>query len=35
MARTKLTYEKVAHMSEKERGAYAKAWLYMHGTKKE
>ncbi len=35
MAQARLTYEKVAHMSEEERGAYAKAWLYMHGSKKE
>jgi hypothetical protein len=35
MAQTKLTYEKVGHMSEKERREYAKTWLYIHGTKKE
>lgn len=35
MAQTKLTYEKVSHMSEQERQAYADTWLYMHGTKKE
>ncbi len=34
MAQTKLTYEKVGHMSEKERREYAKTWLYIHGTKR-
>lgn len=34
MVQTKLPYEKVGHMSEKEREAYAKAWFYMHENKR-
>ncbi|MCI9426527.1 MAG: DNA-directed RNA polymerase subunit M [Eubacterium sp.] len=33
MVMTKLPYEKVGHMTEKERKDYARSWLYLHRAK--
>lgn len=35
MTATKLPYEKIVHMTEKERNLYAKSWLFMHNPKDE
>lgn len=35
MVQAKIPYEKIAHMQEHERQAYAQAWLYMHENKRE
>ena len=35
MTMTKLPYEKIGNMTEKEREDYAKSWLYIHNAKNE
>lgn len=35
MTMTKLPYEKIGNMTEKEREDYAKSWLYIHNVRNE